>query len=267
MSWPDLHFHTQFLTADMTDPRVFRRAGVTTALAAYEIADADENDALAIAAEVAARAEFRLAGIASRARYRLAGAARGNGNGNDADVAGIAARARSELAYAAARDRRAVASVTTLVAGAPSSALALEIAAHDDRLREGATRAMAQIEVRSREEEAAISTSRPLDFSTSLQTVVRRRHEGPGSALSGTSYPELIDLVERMQARDPRVIFDSLRPMGDEIWNMIDGERTFGEIVEAVCLEFGFDLPPEHFLPLLEGLGTSDAVDVARVES
>jgi hypothetical protein len=248
----------------MTDPRVFRRAGVTTALAAYEIADADENDALAIAAEVAARAEFRLAGIASRARYRLAGAARNDDDG--AAVVPIAARARSELAYAAARDRRAVASVTTLVAGAPSPALAVEIAAHDDRLREGATRAMAQIEVRSREEEAAISTTRPLDFSTSLQTVVRRRHEGPGSAMAGTSYPELIDLVERMRARDPRVIFDSLRPMGDEIWNMIDGERTFGEIVEAVCLEFGFDLPPEHFLPLLEGLVTSGAVDVVNVE-
>ena len=67
----------------------------------------------------------------------------------------------------------------------------------------------------------------------SLQTVVRKRHEGPGSALTGTSYPDLVGLVEHMRKRDPRVIFDSLRPMGDEIWNMIDGERTVEETRSA----------------------------------
>jgi hypothetical protein len=100
----------------------------------------------------------------------------------------------------------------------------------------------------------------------SLQTVVRKRHEGPGSALTGTSYPELIVLVEQMRAQDPRIIFDSLRPMGDEIWNMIDGERTVAEIVEDTCLEFGFDLPPELFLPLVDGLIGSEAVDVVHRE-
>jgi hypothetical protein len=96
----------------------------------------------------------------------------------------------------------------------------------------------------------------------SLQTVVRKRHEGPGSALTGMSYPELVALVEQMKERDPRVIFDSLRPIGDEIWNMIDGERTIAEVVEDTCLEFGFDLPPELFLRLVEGLIASEAVDV-----
>jgi hypothetical protein len=144
MSWPDLHFHTQFLTADMTDPRVFRRAGVTTALAAYEIADAGENDALAIAGEVAARAEFRLADIANRTVLRIAGAERVNGNG--ADPARLVARARRELAYAADRDQRAIASVTTLVLGTPSPALEREIASRGNRLGEQAERAAALVE-------------------------------------------------------------------------------------------------------------------------
>jgi hypothetical protein len=95
---------------------------------------------------------------------------------------------------------------------------------------------------------------------------VQKRHEGPGSALTGTSYPELIVLVEQMRAQDPRIIFDSLRPMGDEIWNMIDGERTVAEIMEATCLEFGFDLPPELFLPLVDRLIGSEAVDVVHRE-
>jgi hypothetical protein len=96
----------------------------------------------------------------------------------------------------------------------------------------------------------------------SLQTVVRKQHEGPGSALAGMSYAELVDLVEQMRARDPRIIFDSLRPMGDELWNMIDGERTVEWIAEATCFEFGFDLPPELFLPLFDGLVSSEVVDV-----
>jgi hypothetical protein len=97
---------------------------------------------------------------------------------------------------------------------------------------------------------------------TSLHTVVRRRHEGPGTALAGTPYPQLVDLAARMKAQDPRIIFDSLRPMGDEFWNMIDGQRTTGEIAEAVSLEFGFELQPELFLPLVEGMIAADAVDI-----
>lgn len=99
---------------------------------------------------------------------------------------------------------------------------------------------------------------------TSLETVLRRRHDGPGTALAGTSYPALVSLVERMKAQDSRIIFDSLRPLGDEFWNMIDGERTAGEIAEAVCLEFGFDLQPELFLPLVSGMVASEAVEVIR---
>jgi hypothetical protein len=94
-----------------------------------------------------------------------------------------------------------------------------------------------------------------------LETIVRRRHDGPGSALAGTAYPDLVVLVEHMQAQDPHLIFDSLRPMGDELWNMIDGRRTVAEIADAVCLQFGFDLSPDLFLPLFDNLLATDAVE------
>ena len=99
-------------------------------------------------------------------------------------------------------------------------------------------------------------------MSASLSTVLRKNHEGPGTAVAGTSYPELVPLVARMQAEDPRIVFDSLRPMGDEFWNMIDGERSVGVIVEAVCLEFGFELNPELFLPLVDDMVRTQAVSV-----
>src|SRR5262249_9976522 len=127
MSWPDLYFHTQFLTADKTDPRVFRRVGVTTALAAYEIADAGTAQALAIADEVAVRSLFRLESTASRAIQRILSAAQTPGS--SVDGVRIAERARRELAYIADRDARAAASALSLVPGE----VTVEHSAHIDR--------------------------------------------------------------------------------------------------------------------------------------
>lgn len=112
MSWPDMHFHTQFLTADNTDPRVFRRAGVTTALAAYEIANAGPAEAWAIANDVAGRGGSRLDEIATQAIHRLVRLDHTAPTGTNPDQ--IADRARQELRYVAARDQQAVDSVTTL---------------------------------------------------------------------------------------------------------------------------------------------------------
>ncbi|MGH2354242.1 MAG: hypothetical protein ACRDJN_21770, partial [Chloroflexota bacterium] len=101
----------------------------------------------------------------------------------------------------------------------------------------------------------------------SLQSVVRRTREGPGTAVAGTPYLELTALAERMKAEDGRIIFDSLRPMGDEFWNMIDGERSVEVIAEAVCLEFGFDLSPGLFLPLVEGMVASGVAEIVSSEN
>jgi hypothetical protein len=100
-----------------------------------------------------------------------------------------------------------------------------------------------------------------------LTTVVKKNHDGPGTAVAGTTYPELVALVDRMQAEDDRIVFDSLRPMGDEFWNMIDGEKTVGDIADAVCLEFGFELRPELFLPLVDRMVQREAVSVVAGRS
>ena len=68
MSWPDLYFHTDFLTSDNLDPMVFRRCGITTALAALELAYAGPAEAQAIMREVGNRSQFRLGRIALEAR-------------------------------------------------------------------------------------------------------------------------------------------------------------------------------------------------------
>jgi len=70
----------------------------------------------------------------------------------------------------------------------------------------------------------------------------------------GMSYPESVELFRRMQAQDPRVVFYTIRPMGDEVWNMVDGKKTIGEIAAACAIEFGVVVDEELFLPIFEGL-------------
>ena len=64
MSWPDLYFHTDYLTADNLDPAVFRRCGITTALAALELAYAGPAEALSIMRQVGIRSQMRMTSIA-----------------------------------------------------------------------------------------------------------------------------------------------------------------------------------------------------------
>lgn len=70
----------------------------------------------------------------------------------------------------------------------------------------------------------------------------------------GLSYPEAYELFKKMAAQDSRVLFYALRPLSDELWNMVDGERTIGWIIESCLIEFGFEVDPHLFLPVFEGL-------------
>lgn len=113
MSWPDRYFHTQLLTADKTDPRVFRTAGITTALAAYEIADAGESQATLMVNDVFARSQTRLDDRTNDAIRSLVTA---HATSTSEQLALIAQRATAELRYLSERDGAALASVWTLVA-------------------------------------------------------------------------------------------------------------------------------------------------------
>jgi aminopeptidase YwaD len=137
MSWPDLYFHTQLLTADNTDPRVFRRTGITTALAAYEIANAGFNEALIIASEVAARSQLRLETTANQAASEILA-------GDDA--AGVAGYAKARLAYFATRDAANVAAAVSLVPPDAASEFNARIKAHQEAIEATRDRAVARVD-------------------------------------------------------------------------------------------------------------------------
>jgi aminopeptidase YwaD len=144
MSWPDVYFHTQFLTADNTDPRVLRRVGTTTALAAYEIADAGLLEALAIADEVAGRATARLHHIGSTAAHAILGAERSPKA--SVEPARISERALRELFYVANRDARAAASVLSLIPENQHDRARPILEEHGDLLRRQASRVGDRVE-------------------------------------------------------------------------------------------------------------------------
>ena len=67
-----------------------------------------------------------------------------------------------------------------------------------------------------------------------------------------------------MEARDPKMRFDSLRIIGDELWMFIDGERTVNQIAEAIGSEFDFDLEPRHILTLVQGMANEGLVTLSQ---
>ena len=227
MSWPDLYFHTDYLTADNLDAKVFKRGGNTTALAALLLASAGSAEAEDIMRVVGTRSQFRLSRIAM------------DGKGGSEE-----GRVRRRLANFASRDQQAVASAMTLA---------------DDGDKAGleATSSAIQKEIGDRLEEVGSwltnGTGAAEEFASG-NVVPRRLVKRDAPGLAGTGYWDLYTMWQEMEARDPKMRYDSLRIIGDEIWNFVDGKRSVNDIAEAIGSEFDFDLESRHVLKLFEGL-------------
>ena len=239
MSWPDLYFHTDFLTSDNLDPMVFRRCGITTALAALELAYAGPFEAQSIMREVGSRSQFRLSRIALEAK-------------DGADEA----RTRRRLAILAQRDRQAVESALVLTS-AEEREQCPELESTKDQVQKEIADRLRQTIGWLRDDDSAPDEFPPGD------AVPRRLIERDAPGLAGTGYWDLVRMAEEMHARDPKMRYDSLRIIGDEIWNFADGHRSVTDIADAVGAEFDFDLAPLHVLKLFRGLAEQGFVSLS----
>ena len=232
MSWPDLYFHTDLLTADNLDPMVFRRCGITTALAALELAYAGPAEVPAIMREVGNRSQFRLTRIAL-----------------EASDSTNKARVRERLSILAQRDIQAVES-TLVLASAEERRQHPEVKSAKDQVQK-------EIRNRLRQVVGWLQDGSVVPEKFAPGKVVPKRlveREAPG--LAGTDYWDLVQMADEMEARDSKMRYDSLRIIGDEIWNFIDGRRSVNQISAAVGAEFDFDLEPRHVLKLFQGLAS-----------
>ena len=62
------------------------------------------------------------------------------------------------------------------------------------------------------------------------------------------------------------MIYDSIRVIGDEIWNWADGKRSVNDIAARIGAEFDFDLESRHILTLYQGLAAMGFVELASKE-
>jgi hypothetical protein len=93
----------------------------------------------------------------------------------------------------------------------------------------------------------------------SLDTVPRKLTSVSRPGL-GLTYPEAYELYTKLAEQDPTMLFYALRPIADELWNMIDGERSVGRIIESCMFEFDFDVDPSLFLPAFEALESNGLI-------
>ncbi len=249
MSWPDLYFHTQLLTADHTDPMVFERAGRMLGSLAVGIARAGALEAAAIMEEIAGKAALRV----NRA-VRDALAVGGSSDGDALE------RVTRQVEFLVDRDVRSMESVLDLADGDTGAA----------RVKTMAERAVSNLRDRGRDELERLETlleggpaaghvrrraSRGRERDEPAAAIVPRRTvDGVPPGVVGLTYDETATLVTAMQSEDPHVNWETLRIFGDELWNLADGRRSLAGIAEVICLEFGFRLSPGHFVTLARGL-------------
>lgn len=88
----------------------------------------------------------------------------------------------------------------------------------------------------------------------------RKLKETPPPNAGGLSFPALLQLYETMVAQDSRIVFDSARPLADEFWNLIDGQRSLAEIGELLALQFDFTLEPATFLPFADEMAKAELI-------
>ncbi|MFC5369016.1 hypothetical protein [Salinirubrum litoreum] len=224
MSWPDRCFHSQLLTKDVIDPRALRRSALISGVAGLELATADDRTAESIARIVAGRATDRLRRLGSR--YAT-------GESDD--------RARRHIEYVGERDVEALQTAAELADGDVSERL--------DRLAESVE------ETASQEVDSLEAPDQP-DRDPAAQRVPVRTVEG-GDALvdrwTGLAYDDLLAVADELHEDDPEAGWRSLRVVSDEAWNFVDGERTVGEIADAVGFEFGLRVDPGPIETILEG--------------
>ena len=227
MSWPDLYFHTDMLTPDNLDPQVMRRCGVTTTIAALELAYAGPEEAKNIMRTVASKSKYRLNQIAINAK----------GTKDEG-------RVRRRLILLADRDQQAVESAIGLTSQNDRAADP-EIQATSERLQNEIKQTLEDVSTLLIEETAP----KFKDGNVVPKRLVER--DSPG--LAGTSYWDLYQMTEEMIEQDPKMIYDSIRIVGDEIWNWADGKRSVNDITARIGAEFDFDLESRHVLKLFQG--------------
>jgi hypothetical protein len=235
MSWPDEYFHSQLLTAAVTDPSVFAYAGALVAASAYEVANAGLTEALWLAEWMYARSASRLHREHQQALWQSA-------DSGDDDWT------TRRLEYLCGRDAHALSSLAGLVdeheqlaLEAKAATLKKSLAALKDQLLPATTSGK------------PARASAPAGSGISLSTAPRKRKRISTPGLAGMNYPDGLALCHTLQLQDAHFTDYVLKPATDEMWNRCDGKRTIAEIAAWAALQFNLRTSADSWLPVFAG--------------
>ena len=235
MSWPDEYFHSQLLTAQVTDPSVFAYAGALVAASAYEVANAGLSDALWLAQWMYARSAARL----YREKQQVVW---------DSSAASDDAWTAQRMEFLCRRDCEALASLAGLVEAGERPALDAKVTALQQQLaavKEQLLPATARGPLSVAQPEAAAGLG--------LASTPRKLKKISTPGLAGMRYEDELGLCHALEQQDVHFTDYVLKPATDEMWNLCDGKRSIEDIATYAALQFNLRVRPEAWLPVFAG--------------
>ncbi len=235
MSWPDEYFHSQLLTADVTDPGVFAYAGALVAASAYEVANAGTAEARWLAQWMYAQSVARLYQEHQKNLWQ-------SGQAQAEDWT------HRRLEYICQRDYAALESLTGLAEPSDLRGLSANIRQLQQQLL-----AVKEQLCSTGTRPALPDVKTPLEPGIGLRSVPRREKRISTPGLRGLEYSEELGLCRALEEQDAHFVDYVLKPATDEMWNLMNGKRTVGEIIDHAMLEFDLQIKAESWLPVFEG--------------
>ncbi len=245
MSWPDEYFHSQLLTADVTDPAVFAYTGAMVAASAYEVANAGITEARWLAQWMYAQSVARLYRENQKALWQS----------SQADAEDWTYR---RLDHICQRDRTALDSLMALAGPNDRTGLKAMIQSLQQQLLSVKEQLCS---TRSRPAPSGAQTRSASDLG--LTSIPRRLKRISTPGLRGLEYSEELSLCRELEKLDAHFVDYVLKPATDEMWNLINGERTIGAIVEFAMLEFDLRIKPESWLSIFGGWHKAGLIAIA----
>jgi hypothetical protein len=246
---PSVYFHTQYLTADKTDPEIFRTSGLITLQVALEIANAGLEEATRTANIVAEASERRLSELCVQMMDHLAklsGKKRQEASG----------WWRRRLTHVLKRDIDAINSTTRLILelDKPAKVFFNRTAR---RLCDNVTAKKQQEERKLNLMTAGLTKESKSARASSQVTPKKVEEKFPPSFFYpklDISYEGMVEMIEQMRQVDASIQGSQLRQFIHELYLHSDGENTLSDISERIGFEYGVKIRPEHLLPFAESL-------------
>jgi len=214
------------------------------------LANADAEQVDEILLTLRGRSLYRLNQLVPRLLRELRDA---SSSGDAEQVRAAYQRTARHMEYLVRRDVEAAGELRKLISGEPAvvkNHLEKELAEFGETLEQTASREFS----RAGQYIASVPPRGRAEDSVKASAVPERVPGATGPGLVECSHERRVEMAAEIGEVDPMVTFETLRPIGDELWFLMNGKRTLAEIRDAICFEFDVDIPQRYINELVDQL-------------